>query len=208
MDKIRIREIIAVEGRYDAHAVRACFDTEVVELGGFGIFKNKDTRELLRKYALERGLILLTDSDSAGFMIRARVAACVPKGTVAHAYVPDIIGKESRKKAPSAEHLLGVEGMSREVIISAVLRAGATVEGQENRPTEPKAEVTRLMLYEDGFFGGQNSSSLRLELTKRLGLPARISVSGLLGAINLLSSLEEYEKIAAEIKNEKEETKE
>ncbi|MBQ1954949.1 MAG: DUF4093 domain-containing protein [Clostridia bacterium] len=207
MDKIKIKEIIAVEGRYDAHAVRACFDTEVVELGGFGIFKNKALRELLKKYALERGLILLTDSDSAGFMIRARVAACVPKGTVAHAYVPDIRGKESRKKAPSAENLLGVEGMSREVIISAVLGAGATVEGQEKHPAEPKAEVTRLMLYEDGFFGGKNSASLRRALTERMGLPARISVSGLIGAVNLLSSREEYEKIAAEIKEEIGETK-
>ena len=200
MDKIKIKEIIVVEGRYDAHAVRACFDTEVVELGGFGIFKNKDLRGLLKKYALERGLILLTDSDSAGFMIRARVAACVPAGTVAHAYVPDITGKESRKKAPSAENLLGVEGMSREVIISAVLGAGATVDGQEKRPTETKAEVTRIMLYEDGFFGGKNSVSLRRALTERMGLPARISVSGLIGAVNLLSSREEYEKIDAEIK--------
>lgn len=206
MDKIKIRQVIAVEGRYDAHAVRACFDTEIIELGGFGIYKNKALRELLKKYAEECGLILLTDSDSAGFMIRARVASCVPKGTVHHAYVPDIVGKESRKKAPSAEHLLGVEGMSREVIISAVMKAGATVEGQENIAC-PKEEVTRLMLYEDGFFGGKDSSSLRLELTKRLGLPARISVSGLLGAINLLSSREEYEKIAAEIKSENEDKK-
>ena len=207
MDKIKIREVIVVEGRYDAHAVRACFDTEVVELGGFGVFKNAPLRGLLKKYAAERGLILLTDSDSAGFMIRARVASCVPPGTVRHAYVPDVVGKESRKKAPSAENLLGVEGMSREVIVAAVLGAGATVDGCEQTAAE-KEKVTRLMLYEDGFFGGQNSSALRLGLTQRLGLPARISVSGLLGAINTLSGREEYEKIAREIKEENGRTEE
>lgn len=206
MEKIKIKEVIAVEGRYDAHAVRACFDTEVVELGGFGVFKNKALREMLKKYAEECGLIVLTDSDSAGFMIRARVASCVQGGKVAHAYVPDIIGKERRKKAPSAENLLGVEGMSRETIISAVVGAGATVEGQESVRRE-KEEVTRLMLYEDGFFGGKNSAALRAMLTSRLGLPARISVSGLIGAVNTLSSRREYEKIAAEIKEEMGETK-
>ena len=203
MDKLKIREVIAVEGRYDAHLVRSCFDTEVVELGGCGVFKNAALREMLKKYAAARGLVLLTDSDSAGFMIRARVADFVPKGSVRHAYIPDITGKESRKKAPSAENLLGVEGMSWEVIVSAVLKSGATVEGRERSETE-KEEVTRLMLYEDGFFGGENSTEARLALTKRLGLPARISVTGLLGAINSLSSAEEYRAIAREIKSERE----
>ncbi|MBR6771830.1 MAG: DUF4093 domain-containing protein [Clostridia bacterium] len=207
MEKIKLKEVIAVEGRYDAHAVRACFDTEIIELGGFGIFKNRTLLEMLKKYAQTRGLVLLTDSDSAGFMIRARVAKSVPAGSVRHAYVPDVQGKESRKKTPSAENLLGVEGMSREVIISAVLASGATVEGQEH-PSVKKEEVTRLMLYEDGFFGGKNSAALRLRLTLRLGLPARISVSGLLGAINTLSSCGEYQKIAAEIKEEYEREKE
>ncbi|MBR4941561.1 MAG: DUF4093 domain-containing protein, partial [Clostridia bacterium] len=154
-----------------------------------------------KKYAATCGLILLTDSDSAGFMIRARVAECAAGGTLRHAYIPDVKGKESRKKAPSAEGTLGVEGMSRQVIINAVLASGATTE--DSLPIQQKEEITRAMLYEDGFFGGTNSSALRLALTQRLGLPARISVSGLVGTLNRLSSAEEYRRIAAELKGER-----
>ncbi len=198
MDKIRISQVIAVEGRYDAHAVRACFDTQVIELGGFGIYKNAELRKVLKKYAEVCGLVLLTDSDSAGFMIRARVAEAVQPHSVINAYVPDIRGKERRKRAPGAEGLLGVEGMSREIITNAVLAAI----GNSAPDAPPRPEITRTMLYEDGFFGGQNSAALRARLTRRLNLPARISVSGLIGAINRLSSPDEYQSIAQEIKTE------
>ena len=193
MDKIKIKEIIVVEGRYDAHAVRACFDTEVVELGGFGIFKNKDLRGLLKKYALERGLILLTDSDSAGFMIRARVAACVPAGTVAHAYVPDITGKESRKKAPSAENLLGVEGMSRDVL-SRLLEPFAT-----NAESVAKGGITKTDFFTDGLSGGANSSLKRAELARLAALPDDISANALLEALNILYSYDEYKEMISKI---------
>lgn len=200
MDRIKIKEVIAVEGRYDVSAVAACFETEIIALGGFGIYKNAPLRKLLADYAERCGLILLTDPDPAGFMIRARVAQCVPKGTVRHAYIPDIPGKERRKRAPGAAGTLGVEGVGRELIISAVLSAGATPEGAEPCQRPPEEPVTRLTLYEDGLFGGKDSSGLRRELTERLGLPRSISVSGLVEAINRLSSLEEYRRIVSMIK--------
>jgi len=201
MDKIKIKEVIAVEGRYDVHAVSACFDTEVIGLGGFGIYKNAQLRATVKAYAQKCGLILLTDPDPAGFMIRARVAQCVPEGTVLHAYVPDVPGKERRKQKKSSAGTLGVEGMSRETIISAVLSAGATrLDGENAAQTPEKEKITRTDLYEDGLLGGQDSSRLRLELTKTLGLPAAISVSGLVGALNRLSSREEYRQIVRRIK--------
>lgn len=205
MDKLRIREAIAVEGRYDAHTVRACFDTAVIELNGFGIYKNAPLRAQLSKYASSCGLIVLTDSDSAGFMIRSRVSKCVPPGTVKHAYIPDIAGKEKRKKRPSAEGTLGVEGMSREVIVNAVLSAGATLDSAE--PRSSLTPVTRVMLYDDGFFGGADSAALRRKLTDRLGLPAKLSVSALVDALNRLCGAEKYAILVNEIKKETEEQK-
>ena len=198
VDKLRIREAIAVEGRYDAHAVRAVFDTVVVELGGFGVYHDAALRAELARLASTCGLILLTDSDPAGFMIRARVAECAPPGTVRHAYVPDVPGVERRKKTPGAAGLLGVEGMPPAVIRQAVLAAGATVEGAAAAPP-PKSGITRARFYEDGFFGRPDSASRRDALKARLGLPARLSVSALLNAMNRLITAEEYESLVREL---------
>ena len=126
----RIREAIVVEGRYDKNALSQVVDTVILETSGFGNFKNDELMALLRRLAETRGIVVLTDSDGAGFLIRSRIRSCLPKAGVKHAYIPDIQGKERRKRAPGKEGLLGVEGMSPQVLLEALRRAGATFLGE------------------------------------------------------------------------------
>ncbi|MBQ6830089.1 MAG: DUF4093 domain-containing protein [Clostridia bacterium] len=194
MTPIKIREAIVVEGRYDAARLRSVVDTTVVETGGFSLFRDRETVTLLRKLAAARGLIVLTDSDAAGFVIRDHISGCLPKEHVKHAYVPEIAGKERRKPKPSAEGLLGVEGIDGEIIVEALLRAGATVEG-ENGYVVPPPFLTKARLYEDGLVGRENSAVLREALLCALGLPHRLSTNRLIEAVNALCSEEDYQRL-------------
>lgn len=179
----RIQEAIVVEGRYDKNTLSQVVDTLILETNGFGLFHDPERMALLRKAAEKRGLIVLTDSDGAGFVIRNRIKGAVPKEWVKHAYIPDVYGKEKRKRKPGKEGKLGVEGMPPQVIEQALRRAGATFLG-EAVPGECLHPLTKADLYAAGLTGGEGSALRRMELLKRLELPEHMSANALLAVLN------------------------
>ena len=189
---VRIREAIVVEGRYDKNTLSQIVDAPILETGGFGIFKDKKQMELLRKVARARGLIVFTDSDGAGFVIRNHLKSAIDGRFLKHAYIPDIPGKERRKSAPGKEGKLGVEGMSREIILDALRRAGATMEGAD---VPRKRDITKQDLFDLGLSGTPDAAANRQRLLKKLDLPEHMSPNAMLEALNLLYSLEELEKV-------------
>ena len=189
---VKIKEAILVEGRYDKNTLSQIVDAPILETNGFGIFKDKQQMALLRRIAETRGLIVFTDSDGAGFVIRNHIKSAIPGKYLKHAYTPDILGKERRKAAPGKEGKLGVEGMSREIILEALRKAGATIEGEEGVSSH---QITKQDLMSLGLSGGADASTKRLALLKKLGLPERMSPNAMLQALNLLYSLEELTQI-------------
>ena len=196
---VRIREAIVVEGRYDKNTLSQIVDAPILETSGFGIFKDKKQLELLRKVAKIRGLIVFTDSDGAGFVIRNHLKSAIDGRCLKHAYIPDIPGKERRKSAPGREGKLGVEGMSPEIILEALRRAGATIEGED---TPARNGITKQDLVELGLSGGANSAEKRQKLLRKLDLPEHMSANAMLQALNLLYSAEELRSILADIGKE------
>lgn len=199
MDKIRIKEAILVEGRYDKNTLSQIVDAPILESSGFGIFKDKAQLALLRQVAQTRGLIVLTDSDGAGFLIRSHIKSAIPSGYLKQAYIPDIFGKERRKAAPGKEGKLGVEGMPREILLDALRKAGATIEDQASQPV---GQITKQDMMELGLSGGPNAGEKRRALVKKLGLPERISPNALLQALNLLYTKEELSQMVAALEIE------
>ena len=193
---VKIREAIVVEGRYDKNTLSQIVDAPILETAGFGIFKDKKQMALLRQVAEKRGLIVFTDSDGAGFVIRNHIKSAIPAKFLKHAYIPDIMGKERRKAAPGKEGKLGVEGMSREIILDALRKAGATIEGEHTTATN---RITKQDMMALGLSGGADSSRKRAALLKKLDLPEHMSANALLQALNLLYSLEELEAIMTEL---------
>ena len=189
---VKIKEAIVVEGRYDKNTLSQILDAPILETSGFGIFKDKAQMALLRRIAETRGLIVFTDSDGAGFVIRNHIKSAIPGKYLKHAYIPDIYGKEKRKAAPGKEGKLGVEGMTKEVILEALRRAGATIEG-EDAPTAK--QITKQDLMELGLSGTPEASQNRLKLLKKLNLPEHMSPNAMLQALNLLYTLEELETL-------------
>jgi ribonuclease M5 len=192
----RIREVIVVEGRYDKNALRQTVDATVLETGGFAVFNDREKLKLLRRLAEKRGLILLTDSDGAGFVIRNYLKGALPKDRVRQAYIPDVRGKERRKRTAGKEGKLGVEGMRPEVLLEALQRAGATFE-DEPEPQRRGDPVTKADLFALGLTGGADSAERRRELLRKLDLPEHLTTNGLLEALNLLCSKEELLRLAA-----------
>ena len=193
MAKPRIAEVIVVEGRYDKNTLLQTVDATVVETGGFGIFSQKDKLALLRRLAEERGLILLTDSDGAGFVIRGFLRGALPRDRVKHAYIPDIAGKERRKRAPSRAGTLGVEGMTSQVLLEALRRCGATfLEEDALGEREKKPPITKADFFAAGLSGGEGSVQRRQALLRQLGLPAGLTANGLLEVLNLLMDRETF----------------
>lgn len=190
---VKIREAIVVEGRYDKNTLSQVVDAPILETAGFGIFKNREQMALLRKVAQKRGLIVFTDADGAGFVIRNHIKSAIPAQYLKHAYTPDIFGKERRKAAPGKEGKLGVEGMKPEVIVDCLRRAGATIDAEASPQSQAitKADLMELGLY------GPDSSARRAALVKKLGFPEKISTNAFLQAVNLLYSLEELRQWAA-----------
>ncbi len=184
---IKIKEAIVVEGRYDKNTLSQIVDAPILETSGFGIFKNKEQMALLRKVAEVRGLIVFTDSDGAGFVIRNHIKSVIPGKYLKHAYTPDILGKERRKAAPGKEGKLGVEGMKRDVIIESLRRAGATFEGEDSQAG--KSEITKADLMDLGLYG-PGSNDCRAALIKKLGFPEKMSTNAFLQAVNLLYSVD------------------
>lgn len=199
---IRVKEVIVVEGRYDKNRLSALVDGVIIETEGFGLFRNKEKLELLRRLAKERGLVVLTDSDGAGFLIRGKIASCIPPEQVKHAYIPDFYGKERRKAKPSKEGKLGVEGMSLNILRRALEQAGAALE-EETGPQKasaprqtPTEQITKADLFQLGLSGQTDSAEKRRELQRALGLPERLSANGLLQVLNALYSREEFYQLA------------
>ena len=196
---VKIKEAIVVEGRYDKNTLSQILDATILETSGFGIFKNKEQMALLRKVAEVRGLIVFTDADGAGFVIRNHIKSAIPGKYLKHAYTPDILGKERRKAAPGKEGKLGVEGMTRDVILESLRRAGATFEGETSEKTA--GEITKADLMDLGLYG-PSSADLRAKLIKKLGFPEKISTNGFLQAVNLLYTNHELTTIVEKLENE------
>ena len=186
----RIKEVIVVEGRYDKNTLSQVVDAAILETSGFGIFNDAAKRRLLKTLAETRGLIVLTDSDGAGFLIRNHIRGLVDPKLVKHAYIPDISGKERRKAKASKEGKLGVEGMRPEVLIEALKRAGATFDDSpaEQRP----AQITKADLYAKGLSGREGSAEKRRQLLQKLGLPERMSADAMLDVLNALMDRESF----------------
>ena len=186
----RIKEVIVVEGRYDKNTLSQVVDASILETSGFGIFNDAARRRLLKTLAETRGLIVLTDSDGAGFLIRNHIRGAVDPKYVKHAYIPDIYGKERRKAKASKEGKLGVEGMRPEVLLEALTRAGATFDDSpaEERP----AQITKADLYARGLSGREGSAGKRRQLLKSLELPERMSADAMLDVLNALMDREEF----------------
>lgn len=183
---LKISEVILVEGRYDKNALSQIVDAVILETGGFGIFNDKQKQRLLRELAQKRGLIVLTDSDGAGFQIRNFVKGCVDPTLVKHAYIPDVYGKEKRKSRASREGKLGVEGMRPQALLDALLRAGASAGDTENE------RITKADFYARGLSGREGSVGRRLSLLRQLSLPEHLSADGLLDVLNALMTREEF----------------
>ncbi len=189
---IKINEAVIVEGKYDKIKLSGILDTVIIETDGFVIFKDKEKQRLIRFLAEKRGIIILTDSDSAGFKIRSFIKNITKSENVKNVYIPDIYGKEKRKTEPSKEGKLGVEGVDNEIILSSLRKAGILC--SENSKKEGR-EITHTDFFEDGISGGRNSSEIRRSLAKELGLPEKISSSALLKIINSYMTYEEYKKV-------------
>lgn len=189
---IRVKEAIVVEGRYDKSRLSALVDGLIVATDGFGIFRDGEKLEYLRRLARERGLVILTDSDGAGFLIRGKLSSCIPKEQVKHAYIPDVPGKERRKAAPSKEGKLGVEGMELAILREALERAGAVIEGAIEAPVNREEKITKADLFLLGLSGGEGSAEKRRAFQIKLGLPEGLSANGFLQALNALYSRTEF----------------
>lgn len=187
---IRIREAIVVEGRYDKNTLSQLVDAPIFETAGFGVMNNRELLTFLREVARRRGLIILTDSDGAGFVIRNYLKGALPKEQVLHAYIPDVFGKERRKRQAGKEGKLGVEGMTPEILLAALRDAGAHIEGETAQAAgEP---ISKLDLFKLGFSGTADSSNRRAALKRELSLPEHLSTNGLLDALNVLFRREEF----------------
>jgi len=197
MDKIR--EAIVVEGRYDKNTLSQVVDAPIFQTEGFGILKDKAMLSLLRTVARERGLIIFTDPDGAGFVIRNYLKGAIDPKYVKHAYIPDVFGKERRKATPGKEGKLGVEGMTPQVLVDCLLRCGATVEGDSQ---EPRNQLTKQDMMELGLSGGANSALLRKRLMQKLSFPEHMSANALLQALDLLYTKEQLTKLVDQLKSE------
>lgn len=198
MEKMVIAKPVIVEGRYDKIKLESLFEADVIQTDGFRIFKEPKKLELIRSLAAKTGIIILTDSDEAGFRIRSYLSSAIPKGQITHLYIPDIAGKEKRKARPSAEGTLGVEGVPSQIIVEAFRQAGE-LDGCPARPSRP---ITKLDLYETGLSGGEGSRALRLALMARLGLPARLGPNALVGVLNRLLNYDQFCQLLEEIRRE------
>ena len=193
---IRVKEAIVVEGRYDANTLRQIVDAPVFETGGFGVFNDRERLKLLRLAAETRGLIILTDSDGAGFVIRRYLSGAIDPKRVRHAYIPDVYGKERRKRTASREGKLGVEGMRPEVLLDALIRAGATIDDCETVTASPR--ISKADLYALGLSGREGSAEKRKKLLRQLGLPERMSADAMLDVLNALMDREGFNAYLSE----------
>ena len=195
---IKIKQAVIVEGKYDKIKLSGIIDAPIIQTDGFGIFKDKELQLLIRKLAEKRGILVLTDSDSAGFKIRSFIGSTVDSKNIKHAYIPDIFGKESRKTEPSKEGKIGVEGVSEEIIIKALENAGVLCESTP----EPERPITKLDLYEFGFTGKEDSSVKRAALLRYYSFPSRLSANSLVKVLNCVTTYDRFIDDVKEIEKE------
>lgn len=195
---IEIKEAIIVEGRYDIQTLKQCVDTVILQTGGFRIFKDKERLQMIRKIAQKRGILILTDSDGAGLVIRNFLKGAIPTNQVKHAYIPEILGKESRKRHASKAGTLGVEGMSQDVLKNALISAGATILGDEQKAIK---QLVKADLFALGLSGQSGSEQKRKALLKKLNLPQYLSSNALLDFLNAVSNKDEIFEIIKKIEN-------
>lgn len=189
---IKLDRPVIVEGKYDIVKLSNLIDGLIIKTDGFGIFKDKEKQQLLRRFAAEKGIIVLTDSDSAGFLIRNFIKSTIPDDKITHVYIPDVYGKEKRKTEFSKEGKLGVEGISEEILYEAFIKAGVV----SSVCSEPRRLITSLDLFEAGLSGGKNSKEKRKALLSALALPVRMSSSSMVKVLNCFVTYEEFtEKI-------------
>lgn len=189
---LRIKEAVVVEGKYDKIKLKGIIDAPIIETNGFRIFKDKEKQNLIRQLAKKRGLLIITDSDSAGFVIRNFLKGIVKENTIKQCYIPQLKGKEKRKEKPSKEGYLGVEGISDEEIINAIKRSNATIEGEN---AEPKEEITKNDFFELGLTGRNNSKANREKVLNYLNLPTYLTTNAMISALNVLVTKEEIKEI-------------
>lgn len=192
---IKLTKPVIVEGKYDIIKLSNLIDGLIIKTDGFGIFKDKEKQKLIRRLAGETGIIVLTDSDSAGFLIRNFLTSSLPADKITHVYIPDVFGKEKRKTEAGKEGKLGVEGMREEILLEAFRKAGVVGE----TTTEKRRLITNVDLYEYGFSGRPNSQEKRKLLLKKLSLPERLSTSSLVKILNTFVTYEDFINIAKEI---------
>ncbi|MDD6215068.1 MAG: DUF4093 domain-containing protein [Firmicutes bacterium] len=194
----KIKETVIVEGIYDKIRLSGFLDGLIFVTGGFSVFNNKKAQESIKTLAEKTGIVVLTDSDAAGFKIRSFVKQLVPEEQVKHAYIPEIHGKERRKRLPGKEGLLGVEGIDNNTILNALIKSGCEIDGSK---TEKLSDITKADLVQLGLCGGENSSALRNKIAAAMGLPSKISANMLLAAINRMISPEELARMVANAEN-------
>lgn len=195
---IKIKQAVIVEGKYDKIKLSGIIDAPIIQTDGFGIFKDKELQQLIRTLAAKRGILVLTDSDSAGFKIRSFIGSTVDQSNIIHAYIPDIFGKESRKTEPSKEGKIGVEGVSEDIIMQALANAGVLCESTP----EPERPITKLDLYELSFTGGENSAQKRAALLKYYSFPERLSANSLIKVLNCVTTYDRFLQDVEEIEKE------
>lgn len=193
---IKIKEAVIVEGKYDKIKLSSIIDTPIITTDGFRIFKDKEKQKFIRSLAEKRGILILTDSDSAGLMIRSFLGGTIKKEYIRHAYIPEILGKEKRKTESSAEGFLGVEGVSVETITQALEKAGVFSSEEIEKSSEP---ITKIDLFEDGFFGKDNCTEKRKILLEKASLPSKLSTNALVEMLNVFMTREEYKNLVKEI---------
>ncbi len=190
---IKVKEAVIVEGKYDKIRLSSLIDGLIITTDGFGIFKDKEKMQMLRRLAETRGLLIITDSDSAGFVIRNHLKSCIPAEYIKHAYIPDVFGKERRKTEHSKEGKIGVEGMTTEVLTDALQKAGVICSDEADLPvTDDRRMITRQDFFRAGLSGGDGSSAKRAELLSELKLPQRMTANALLGVINDYMTWEQF----------------
>ena len=198
---IHLDEVVIVEGKYDKIKLASMLDAVIIETGGFAIFSDGEKLGLIRRMAEIRGVIIMTDSDRAGFAIRSFLRGALPKEKVKNVYIPDILGKEPRKQGPSKEGKLGVEGLSNEVIERCLKRAGVTFSRSDALPESTYVRITKLDLYDDGLVGAHDSLSFRRRLLSSLGLPQRLSANMLVDVLNVMMDRDKYKVAVASIRD-------
>lgn len=197
----RVKEAIIVEGAYDKIKLSGFVDGVIMTTGGFSVFNNKKAQQTIRTLAEKTGIVILSDSDSAGIKIRNFIKQLAPDAVVLHAYVPEIHGREKRKAKDSAEGLLGVEGMTEEIIIDAIRKSGATVDDTAGKVRAAR-EITKADMFALGLAGGENSAALRAETAKKLGLPSKLSANMLLDCFNRLLTYDELLSLVEAVANQ------